>query len=76
MDGPKVVVIGAGSLFFGRQALWQMVHSEVLRTGTLAFVDTDAERLDKMVRLGRMLVENRGVPLTIEGSVQRRDVLP
>jgi len=76
MDGPKVVVIGAGSLFFGRQALWQMVHSEVLRTGTLAFVDTDADRLDKMVRLGRMVVEDQSVPLAIEGSVERRDALP
>ncbi len=34
--GPKVVVIGAGSMFFGRQALWQMLDSEVLKTGTLA----------------------------------------
>lgn len=26
---PKVVVIGAGSLFFGRQSIWQMVHSPI-----------------------------------------------
>ncbi|MDG0792174.1 hypothetical protein OMP38_15850 [Cohnella ginsengisoli] len=24
---PKVAVLGAGSLFFGRQSIWQMVHS-------------------------------------------------
>ena len=38
---PKVVVIGAGSLFFGRQAIWQMVDSPHLNRGTLALVDND-----------------------------------
>jgi alpha-galactosidase/6-phospho-beta-glucosidase family protein len=33
---PKVVVVGAGSLFFGRQSIWQMVHSPHLNKGTLA----------------------------------------
>ncbi len=75
MQHPKVVVIGAGSLFFGRQAIWQMVHSEHLRTGTLGLVDTDAERLEKMATLARKVVEHTGVPLAIEASVERRDVL-
>ena len=43
-QSPKVVVIGAGSLFFGRQAIWQMVHSPHLNNGTLALVDTDPQR--------------------------------
>lgn len=41
MRYPKVVVIGAGSLFFGRQAIWQMVYSEYLNGGTLRLVDTE-----------------------------------
>jgi len=73
---PKVVVIGAGSLFFGRQSIWQMVNSPYLNNGTLALVDTDAERLDKMVALARMVVQEAGVPLKVEGSTNRRDVLP
>ena len=52
---PKVVIIGAGSLFFGRQAIWQMVRSPHLRGGTLALVDTDAARLARM----EALVSNR-----------------
>ena len=47
MPQPKVVVIGAGSLFFGRQSIWQMVHSPYLNQGTIALVDTDEERLAK-----------------------------
>ncbi|WP_105619876.1 family 4 glycosyl hydrolase [Vallitalea okinawensis] len=76
ITNPKIVLIGAGSLFFGRQAIWQMVHSEYLNNGTLALVDTDEERLNKMTKLAQMVVECEGVNVTIESSVKARDVLP
>ena len=72
---PKVAVIGAGSLFFGRQAIWQMVHSPHLNTGTLALVDTDGKRLEKMAALARMVIAEAGVPLELEASTERMDVL-
>jgi len=72
---PKVVVIGAGSLFFGRQSIWQMVHSPYLNTGTLALVDTDAERLEKMAALAERVIAANGVPLALEASTERQDVL-
>ena len=74
--GPKVTIIGAGSLFFGRQAIWQMVHSDHLNSGTLALVDIDADRLAKLEKLARMVVEETGVSLKIEASTDRRAVLP
>ncbi|MDF0599634.1 hypothetical protein P1J78_02710 [Psychromarinibacter sp. C21-152] len=74
-QGPKVVIIGAGSLFFGRQAIWQMVHSGHLNTGTLALVDTDKARLDKLERLARAVIEETGVALRLEASADRRAVL-
>ena len=64
---PKVVVIGAGSLFFGRQAVWQMVHSPHLNTGTLALVDADPKRLDRMARLAEMVIADNGVSLALGG---------
>ncbi|MEZ4834936.1 MAG: hypothetical protein R2873_23610 [Caldilineaceae bacterium] len=73
---PKVVVIGAGSLFFGRQAVWQMVHSPHLNTGTLALVDTNPERLDAMTQLAEMVAADNNVPLAIESAADWRDVLP
>ena len=73
---PKVVVIGAGSLFFGRQAIWQMAHSPHLNTGTLALVDTDEERLRKMTSLGEMVARDNGVQLKIEGATDWKEVLP
>ena len=75
MQHPKVVVIGSGSLFFGRQAIWQMVHSEHLRGGTLGLVDTDGERAEKMGRLAEKVVESQGAPLRVEYSTDRKDVL-
>jgi len=45
---PKVVVIGAGSLFFGRKAIWSFCKQEGLKGGALALVDADPERLETM----------------------------
>lgn len=68
-------MLGAGSLFFGRQCIWQMVHSKHLNKGTLALVDTNEERLNKLVNLARMVVDANQVELKIEGSVDRKEVL-
>lgn len=73
---PKVVVIGAGSLFFGRQAIWQMVHSPHLNGGTLALVDTDPQRLDQMARLAEMVVAENNAQLRIEAANDWKEVLP
>jgi len=75
MQQPKVVVIGSGSLFFGRQAIWQMVHSEHLNGGTLALVDTDPSRAERMGKLAEKVVAHEGVALKVEYSTDRRDVL-
>jgi alpha-galactosidase len=72
---PKVVILGAGSLFFGRQALWQMVHSPHLNKGTLALVDTNEERLSLMTRLAEMVIAENNVGLRLEASTDRKDVL-
>lgn len=75
MPSPKVVIVGAGSLFFGRKAIWQMVHSPHLNTGTLALVDTDADRLERMKRLAEQVAAHHKVPLKIEASTDRNAVL-
>ncbi len=72
---PKVVLIGAGSLFFGRQAIWQMTQSEHLRDGTIALVDTNPTHLDRMKTLAEKAVEHTGVSLKIESSTRARDVM-
>ena len=73
---PKVVVIGAGSLFFGRQSIWQMVHSPHLNKGTLALVDNQPDRIERMAKLAEMVIAETGVPLKLEASTDWKEVLP
>ncbi len=73
---PKVVVIGSGSLFFGRQAIWQMAQSPHLNSGTLSLVDTDPQRMEKMGRLAEKVAADADVELRIEVASDWKDVLP
>jgi alpha-galactosidase len=73
---PKLALLGAGSLFFGRQAIWQMVQSPYLNTGTLALVDTDERRLELMATVTQKVVDHTGVALSVEASTDRKDMLP
>ena len=75
MKGPKVVMIGAGSVFFGRQTVWSMVMKDALCTGTLALVDPDEKKLKWMERIARRAIEARGVPLNLEVATHHRKVL-
>lgn len=73
---PKVVVVGSGSLFFGRQAIWQMAQSPHLNRGTLALVDNDPQRMEKMGRLAEMVAADNGVALQVEVASDWKDALP
>jgi len=75
MSKPKVVVVGAGSLFFGRKAIWAMNHLPGLRGGTLALVDTDPERLDKMARLANLSAKASGSNVKVEACADHRDAM-
>ncbi|MFP4385396.1 MAG: glycoside hydrolase family 4 [Spirochaetia bacterium] len=73
---PKIVVIGAGSFFFARPVIWNMVNSPVLRNGTLALVDTNPAVLKTITKLANRAVSETGANVKIQASVNRRDVLP
>jgi alpha-galactosidase/6-phospho-beta-glucosidase family protein len=73
--GPKVVIVGAGSMFFGRQATKAMVTSPVLRGGTLVLVDTHDPTLKRMVRLAEMARDEAKAPTVIVGATDRKKVL-
>src|ERR1043165_2784461 len=73
---PKIVIIGAGSLFFGRKAVWAVNNLPGLRGCTLALVDNNPVHLDKMVRLGKMAAESSGSGTVVEGYENYRDALP
>ena len=70
----KLVIVGAGSLFFGRQAIWSVAHLPGLKDCILSFVDTDPEHLDKITSLARMVLE--GTDAVIESTGHFREALP
>jgi len=76
MSNPKVVIIGAGSLFFGRQAIWAMNHLPGFRNGTLSLVDTDPSNLERMEKLARLVSESTGSGVEVEAFADYRDALP
>lgn len=72
---PKIVVIGAGSHFFGREVIWNMTHSPVMRGGTLALVDLKTDVLETFVGLAKRAIAATGAPTTLIASTDRRAVL-
>ena len=74
-QGPKIVVIGAGSFFFGRAVVYNMAQSPILQNGTLALVDTDPHVLKTMLNLARRAKEYSRAPFELLGSTDRRTVM-
>ena len=72
----KITIIGAGSLFFGRQAIWAANNLPGLRGCTLALVDTDPSNLDRMRRLAEKVADHSGAGVTVEAHAGYRDALP
>lgn len=76
MSGPKVTVIGAGSYFFGKPVIHKMASSEVMEGGTLALVDIDQGKLGTMLKLARRVLKETKSNVEVEGSTDRREVMP
>lgn len=75
LKGPKVVIIGAASAFFGRQTICGMVTRPALRNGCLALADTDETKLRWMHSIAKRAVEATGGCLRIEASTDYRSLL-
>ncbi len=73
---PKIVIIGAGSLFFGRKLIWSMNRLEGLTDGHLALVDTDPGHLSQMEALARKARETSGATHEISATTDFREALP
>jgi alpha-galactosidase/6-phospho-beta-glucosidase family protein len=73
---PRIVIVGAGSLFFGRKAIWAANHLPGLRGCTLCLVDSDPVHLEKMTRLARSAAETSGSGTSIESFLDYREALP
>jgi len=71
----KIGVIGAGSAQFSLGLVRDLILTESLHGSTVTFMDIDAERLDLVYRLAYRYVEEQGVDLHFEQSLEREDAL-
>jgi alpha-galactosidase len=76
MNHPKIVIIGAGSLFFGRKLIWAMNKLEGLTDGHLALVDTDPVHLEGMRILAEKVRAETGAGHQISATTNFREALP
>ncbi|MFP4070000.1 MAG: glycoside hydrolase family 4 [Opitutales bacterium] len=75
-NSPKIVIIGAGSLFFGRKLVWAVNKLEGLTNAHLAMVDTDPQHLEQMMKLAETVKAETGANIKITGSEDFRSQLP
>ncbi|HLP25553.1 MAG TPA: glycoside hydrolase family 4, partial [Acidobacteriota bacterium] len=76
MKSPKIVIIGAGSLFFGRKLVWSMNRLSGLTNGHLALVDTDPEHLRLMHALAEKTRAASGATFEVSATTDFREALP
>ncbi|BER91862.1 alpha-glucosidase/alpha-galactosidase [Atrimonas thermophila] len=72
---PKIVLIGAGSVVFAQKLIIDLITFPALRESVFSLVDIDEERLELITQLTERLKEQQDLPITVEASTNRREVL-
>ncbi|MGE0093457.1 MAG: alpha-glucosidase/alpha-galactosidase [Alphaproteobacteria bacterium] len=71
----KIVFIGATSMAFGLEMLRDVFGNDELRGSTLTLVGRNAQTLNKMAELAKLLNAKSGAGLTVEQTTDRRAAL-
>ena len=72
---PEVVLISAGGAAFTVSLFQNLVAEGELSGSTLTLVDTNAEALNRMADLARLLFKESGANITVEQTTDRRAAL-
>ncbi|MFX1284606.1 MAG: hypothetical protein ACFFB5_13175 [Promethearchaeota archaeon] len=75
VDGPKIVIIGAGSASFGLENLGGIMRHEDLQGSTLVLVDTNSNNLNLITTLARRMNREWNSKMTIESTTDRTEAL-
>lgn len=76
IKGPKIVIIGAGSLFFSRPSIIGFSRSKVFSEGEICLVDIDEKKLRIVEKFAHRVVKMLGANLTIKATTDRKRILP
>lgn len=71
----RISIIGAGSVTFTRAVVSDILTFPALQEANLVLMDVDAGALDRATRLVGKMVRDRGVPVTVEATLDRRAAL-
>ena len=72
---PKIALIGAGSATFSRRLLADLLSWPELEGAQFALMDVDTERLALIEALAQRMVQEKGVPATVEATTSRERAL-
>lgn len=72
---PKITIIGAGSLVFSCQLIWDILSYAELSESTVSLMDIDEERLNFIVQLAQKMVKDKRRKAKIEANLDRRKAL-
>ncbi|MFQ5901704.1 MAG: alpha-glucosidase/alpha-galactosidase, partial [Thermodesulfobacteriota bacterium] len=72
---PKIAIIGAGSLVFSRQLIWDILSYPELSDSSISLMDIDEERLNLITQLAQKMVGKQGGKAKIEAHLDRREAL-
>ena len=76
MNGPKIVVIGAGSYVFGFGLLYDAIVDHRLNGASIHLVDLDLGLATAMEGIGRRLAKQHGVNIEFFSTSDRCEALP
>ena len=71
----KVAMIGAGSVVFAKALIYDLLSFPELSGCTISLMDIDAGRLERITKIARMMVEQKGLAAEIEPTMERRKAL-
>jgi len=54
---PKIAIIGAGSLVFSYQLIWDVLSFPEISESTISLMDIDEERLNLIAQLAQKMVD-------------------
>ncbi|MFX0123685.1 MAG: hypothetical protein ACFFAE_08590 [Candidatus Hodarchaeota archaeon] len=75
VDGPKIVIIGAGSASFGLENLGGIMQHEALKGSTLALIDINEGNLELIAALAHRMNEEWKSNMHILSTTNRKEVL-
>lgn len=71
----KVSLIGAGSIVFAKNLIYDILSFPELSDCTIALMDIDFERLDRTVKMTQKMIAQENLNVKIEATLERKEAL-